>query len=1375
MNAPVYGTTAPMPTFPTGAAGTVGTNNTPIGVAVSGTTAYVVNHDANTLQVFNVANPAAPVLLGSVGTGSQPISVAVSGTTAYVVNHAGNTLQVFNVASPASPVLLGSVGTGSQPISVAVSGTTAYVVNLSNSTLQVFNVANPAAPVLLGSVGTGSNPYSVAVSGTTAYVVGLSSTLQVFNVANPASPVLLGTVATNCFPLIVAVICSTSYVVYYSSNTLQEFNVAAPASPALLGTVATNSEPYSVAVSGTTAYVVNNGSGTLQVFDVAAPASPALLGTVATGSGPTSVAVSGTTACVTNAGDNTLQAFVFPLPPRTLALNPDGSLGSLPLPTLSVAGQSLSISGGNTVALPVQTLSKTGNTISLTNGGSVTDADNQALTKTGNTISLTNGGSVTDADNQALTKTGSTISLTNGGSVTDADNQALSLSGTTLSLTSGGSVTLPPGADNLGDHNATTRLNLGTHLLVGNGGSTGLAITSAGNVGIGTTTPATTLHVRTADNSAAILVGNTNDQAGALYLGNPAHGLLRSYSGGANDVGLYTTAGTLYLSAAGTSTGQFALLNNGNVGIGVSPSQKLDVAGTTRTTGLQVTGGAAAGRVLTADAAGTATWTTPSLSLSGQNLSIGGGNTVAIPNTADNLGNHTATTNLNLGTHQLVGNGGTAGLAVSSTGNVGIGAAAPAANKLAVVGAGAGIQPLLLLRNPTGGTGNGVGIDLQTYDPGSNPGSARIAATDDGANSSHLTFLTKAPGAAANPLTERLRIASNGHVGVGTTAPGHPLTVQATGGGAALGFNTSAGTDKYNFSLTNGGLNLSESNVAGGRLFVQEGTGNVGLGTTAPAQKLDVNGNAAVGGNVGVGGNATVSGNGNIGGQLLVAAPPASSRTLDVNGSGLVRGPLRVGTNLAAGSLVVAGVTGVGTAIDQQQLAISSGGGDLDEWQSFAAGLTGTLTQLDLQISSPMQPAAASGTLSVYAGEGTGGALLTSQAVTFQPVSNTFQAYVLNTPVSVVEGQKYTYRLTTPSQTAAWIDFNVNNPYADGRASGGSGNWDLLFKTYVNGPQLLPSFTVLPTGNVGIGTTAPTQKLEVIGNTTVTGRVGIGTTAPFYPLDVQSIVTTNQINYGYLNGSGNAGFNAPASPAPISIRASGRVLASEFNALSDARLKEIVGRSSPAADLALLNHLRITDYRMRDRVQFGERTYKKVIAQEVEAVFPQAVTQQTGFLPDVYATATAVQALAGDSLLVISLPAGLPSAAKPGQRLKLIGAHSQVLAVVARPAGAGSRTLTVRGAQALAGGAVFVYGLEHADVRAVDYEALSMLNVSATQELARQVAALQAQNTAQQAAYQQTTGQLRSQLDQQQAALQTLQEQMARLLGEAPPATQARK
>jgi hypothetical protein len=52
------------------------------------------------------------------------------------------------------------------------------------------------------------------------------------------------------------------------------------------------------------------------------------------------------------------------------------------------------------------------------------------------------------------------------------------------------------GADNLGNHTATQKLNLATFPLVGNGGTTGLTVASNGNVGIGTAAaPAAKLEV----------------------------------------------------------------------------------------------------------------------------------------------------------------------------------------------------------------------------------------------------------------------------------------------------------------------------------------------------------------------------------------------------------------------------------------------------------------------------------------------------------------------------------------------------------------------------------------------------------------------------------------------------------------------------------------------------------------------------------------------------------------------------------------------------------------------------------------------------------------------------------------------------------------
>ncbi|GAB3833427.1 hypothetical protein [Hymenobacter jeollabukensis] len=68
---------------------------------------------------------------------------------------------------------------------------------------------------------------------------------------------------------------------------------------------------------------------------------------------------------------------------------------------------------------------------------------------------------------------------------------------------------------------------------------------------------------------------------------------------------------------------------------------------------------------------------TQTLNVSGQSLSISGGNSVTLPSGADNLGNHTATANVRLNNNWLSNDGGTEGLRIDNTGNVGVGTATP--------------------------------------------------------------------------------------------------------------------------------------------------------------------------------------------------------------------------------------------------------------------------------------------------------------------------------------------------------------------------------------------------------------------------------------------------------------------------------------------------------------------------------------------------------------------------------------------------------------------------------------------------------------------------------------------------------------------------
>ena len=137
--------------------------------------------------------------------------------------------------------------------------------------------------------------------------------------------------------------------------------------------------------------------------------------------------------------------------------------------------------------------------------------------------------------------------------------------------------------------------------------------------------------------------------------------------------------------------------------------------------------------------------------------------------------------------------------------------------------------------------------------------------------------------------------------------------------------------------------------------------------------------------------------------------------------------------------------------LDQSQTVGGWSAGGLDQWQSFTAGRTGLLTQLDLNVGSGLYNESQAGVLRIYAGEGTGGPLLATQEVTFQYKINEFQTFQFLTPALVQAGSLYTYRLSIPQITTGWVYLNLNNPYPNGQASHDPGA-DYLFRTYVTPP-----------------------------------------------------------------------------------------------------------------------------------------------------------------------------------------------------------------------------------------------------------------------------------------------------------------------------------
>ena len=243
------------------------------------------------------------------------------------------------------------------------------------------------------------------------------------------------------------------------------------------------------------------------------------------------------------------------------------------------------------------------------------------------------------------------------------------------------------------------------------------------------------------------------------------------------------------------------------------------------------------------------------------------------------------------------------------------------------------------------------------------------------------------------------------------------------------------------------------------------------------------------------------------------------------------------------------------------------------------------------------------------------------------------------------------------------------------------------------------------------------------------GNVGIGTSLPGYPLSVAPRVnvayTSNTVTN--LNGSftpqlGNAdGYTAQGSVGMTgqtwmtSIFAEGVVAGSAFVAMSDLRIKDIVNRSSTQSDLALINQLQVTDYRLKDSIGNGKSIRKGFIAQEVRKIIPEAVSPSPNFIPDIYVLATQSVYDAAQKRLSVTL--AKPHALAIGESVRLYGDDNTMETKVLTVESATSFTVASEKPMAKA----FVYGRRVDDFLTVDYDRLFTTGIGAIQELDRQL------------------------------------------------------
>jgi fibronectin-binding autotransporter adhesin len=345
--------------------------------------------------------------------------------------------------------------------------------------------------------------------------------------------------------------------------------------------------------------------------------------------------------------------------------------------------------------------------------------------------------------------------------------------------------------------------------------------------------------------------------------------------------------------------------------------------------------------------------------------------------------------------------------------------------------------------------------------------------------------------------SERVRVDVNGNVGVGTTSPGQILHLSKDGGSSGVQMEI------QDTNVTNAGI--SYFGVYQGNTLIQSGTaskdiifwdtvtervriksgGNVGIGTASPGQKLEVNGAIRITQNTSaylqIGSYSTASDNfGYITSAGLANGTGLKFETTSGSGvnTSVIAMTIAAGGNVGIGDTTPAALFTVGSG---DLFQISSGGNvTLATAPTTSAGTYTILTRNSStgvveSISSTLMPSG-SGTTNYVARWtgtntlGTGVLYDNGTSVGIGTTSPTGSLHI------VTSGSGAYNAILTGATGANLLAFrNAITPSADSWITYLNGN-DLRF--YNNGADRI---TFQNSGNVGIGTTSPTQALHVAG------------------------------------------------------------------------------------------------------------------------------------------------------------------------------------------------------------------------------------------------------------------------------------------------------
>jgi hypothetical protein len=431
---------------------------------------------------------------------------------------------------------------------------------------------------------------------------------------------------------------------------------------------------------------------------------------------------------------------------------------------------------------------------------------------------------------------------------------------------------------------------------------------------------------------------------------------------------------------------------------------------------------------------------------------------------------------------------------INSSGNVGIGTTAPdgilqvrqtsdtTANILAN-----GAYGIIIEGNDAGTSGESVGLHLAAKTVGTNPirGVSILGELQSTSNDHDLIIATSNSGAAP---TEKMRVTADGNVGIGTTSPSEKLDI--TGG--YLKFNGGDYGLKGSASLTYNPVSDHYFQSSGSTKVVFKASGNVGIGTASPSYPFSLE-------NPTTGLISRIYNTNSNGQGLLIRAGATSSatRAFQVASSNDTK-IMTVNSN---------GNVGIGTTAPNMKFNVGATGGSSTSW-SDKSGITNSTTDRSIF-------------MSMY----NGNAVLAGHNAALTAWHDLYINTVDGTTGMVVEGNgNVGIGTTSPSANLdvvgsskfrgtvnhSWFNYSTGE---DTYIRGGKST----SKVYINDSNAADVVIASGGGDVGIGITSPSYKLQVNGGVQAGGKVT-------YEKSASALTTT-----GYAVAGLTAGYNGASA------------------------------------------------------------------------------------------------------------------------------------------------------------------------------------------------------------------------------------------------------